>query len=1813
MKGFKKVQSILLILVMLLSLFSGTGITAFADDPVYTGQTETSDYTISNAAQLAELARQVNLGTTYQGSTFTLTDDIDLSDSCTSAGISATWTGDTEWTPIAAYQQQPANPGVVRFEGTLDGDGHSIENIVIDKLVNSVGSDPYEGYSLFGVVGVNGTIKDLRVEGTVGSYRCAAGIAGYNYGTISGCFSEVSVAANGGGGLRGSGGIVGHNEGTVEYCINAGSVHNDYRRAGGIVGYNYGSLAKIDHCFSVGAVTSAGDTASDKYAGAIAATNGENTTTAGIIADCCYLKNSAATAVGFDGSGTSELTAFNANAMILDGSGNVTATTLKSVLNDPAVKFGDARIGAYPVLSWQGNAYEWDTSSIAIAASVTGGGISASVNGAPISGVGNKLVAGTAVVLTATAPDAGYLFTGFTATTGSTTQNLGGTAKVAPYALTYTVTGDATLGASYIPLTDNALTISQKAGTHGKSAVLATKTWDDMITASTTDAAGKGYMYTHGSDGWNMVAATQYVSIADLLAGVITPADTDSIIASAPDGSPGVYPTWQQLKNDLYFFPNATTSTTGGSIEGKAVVPSAIALSWAGGAVNAKDASLDTAAEALAATAAKTYNAGSLRMLYGSTEYDYTNIVAGSTIQGNRLWRGVTDLSVSKKSTVYNGNVLAAPLKDAANGDRAPYYTYSVNYDVPNQKASIAAAGLVSHTNTKGVAADWVSIGVPVPSGVSHSAIWVGTNNSEFSNVGPTADYFTQDGVEHLAISWDYNDIDPTTQEIVKYVQFSFDGGTTVYEIAVDTSGITSNAVNFCGIGLSLDMLKAHPTTAVYTMNGKSYTVTGMRISDILTYYAPSVKPAALRFDKAPGDTSVTVYNCPAVGTGTLTSPQYGGYDWSQAMLIWSQLEGSQEKISSGIKSAVNGGTGKMWWSGITSVTKMADAALTIMNTDGVYADRFVSLAQLKERSANGTNWVKNGKAVTTYPSVTGAAITDILTNCTPYGSNAASLYFSTAVANDNSNVFKSTTYSGITSGLDTDFNNGMVVWSSNVTGDIAEAKLYSALNGGSGKYWWSNIANMNVTLKNLVKFSVTPANAAVEVKNASGTAISAAAPNAYVLADGDYTYTVSASGYTSAAGTFTVAEDTQTITKALTETPGGGGNGGSPDPGATTYKINGYSSNGSTITAGSSSAASGETITLTVNPKSGYLLTALSLSSGKVKESVNGARTSYTFTMPAADVTVSATFEPVELIVYTQSGSGGTPAVGAQFSRAQLEDLATTKANPTTGYIYYKNEEWAAVVATRYVTLDALLADAGISFGSGDSITASAADNFYDTVSYSNYRDYQYYFDPNSNGAKSVAPYVIALEHYTGTLTGGSLASIVSGGSPTTKLRSCYGCSETQYKAKEAFGRRLVSSVESLTIIKGKEVNSNTKESVNPAVPVVTKEVTALEVKAVVAGGKATATVSNADINTAFSKIPTTAGAKTVVEISAVSGKEVQKAEVTFSSGAMDLVAKNTAVDSLKVVTDKGTLVFDKETLQGISEETKGAAAVVSMAQADKGTLSEKQQELVGDHPVYELSVSVGDKKISSFDGSVTVSLPYTLKEGENTSNIAIYHLNADGNVEKFQAVYDAATKTVRFTTKHFSMYTAVNEAAASFNDVTLTDWYYEAVNSAVSKGLMTGMTKDSFGPSKNTTRAMLVTILWRLGGSVKPATTASPFADVKDKASWYYDAVLWAYEKGIVAGLDAKTFGGDKTLSREQLVTILYRYAKANSSALTASGTIDQAKFNDWNAVPSWAADGFQWAYANGVVTGTTDSTLSPGANATRAQLASILQRYK
>ena len=174
-------------------------------------------------------------------------------------------------------------------------------------------------------------------------------------------------------------------------------------------------------------------------------------------------------------------------------------------------------------------------------------------------------------------------------------------------------------------------------------------------------------------------------------------------------------------------------------------------------------------------------------------------------------------------------------------------------------------------------------------------------------------------------------------------------------------------------------------------------------------------------------------------------------------------------------------------------------------------------------------------------------------------------------------------------------------------------------------------------------------------------------------------------------------------------------------------------------------------------------------------------------------------------------------------------------------------------------------------------------------------------------------------------------------------------------------------------------------------------------------------------------------------------------------------------------------------------------------------------------------------------------------------------------------------------------------------FADVAADAWYYDAVGYVYESGLMTGVNADQFAPEVTTTRGMIVTILYRMENS--PAVTGgSGFPDVA-AGEWYADAVKWASANGIVTGYSDGRFGPTDVITREQMAAILYRYA--HYLGRDVSGQADLTGYSDAAQVSSYASTAMGWAVDAGLITGTGAGTLAPVGSATRAQAAVILMR--
>lgn len=268
------------------------------------------------------------------------------------------------------------------------------------------------------------------------------------------------------------------------------------------------------------------------------------------------------------------------------------------------------------------------------------------------------------------------------------------------------------------------------------------------------------------------------------------------------------------------------------------------------------------------------------------------------------------------------------------------------------------------------------------------------------------------------------------------------------------------------------------------------------------------------------------------------------------------------------------------------------------------------------------------------------------------------------------------------------------------------------------------------------------------------------------------------------------------------------------------------------------------------------------------------------------------------------------------------------------------------------------------------------------------------------------------------------------------------------------------------------------------------------------------------------------------------------------------------------------------------------------------------------------------GFKAVAGANNSYTVTVPYgtVVKTGSfvivtrhpratvgaltNTGNIWSFTVTAEDGVTT--AVY---TVTVNTAALPEPITPGVDnkkpapkpEVKLPFTDVSTSDWFYDDVAFVYENGLFSGTDSRSFSPNASMTRAMLVTVLYRLEG--EPTVTGrSSFTDVRSGA-YYEKAVIWAAANGIVTGTDSTSFSPDAKVTREQLAAILYRYAQYRKLDTDASAKLNS--FTDADSVSAYASEAFGWAVSEGLINGASGK-LMPKGDATRAQVAAILHRF-
>ena len=337
--------------------------------------------------------------------------------------------------------------------------------------------------------------------------------------------------------------------------------------------------------------------------------------------------------------------------------------------------------------------------------------------------------------------------------------------------------------------------------------------------------------------------------------------------------------------------------------------------------------------------------------------------------------------------------------------------------------------------------------------------------------------------------------------------------------------------------------------------------------------------------------------------------------------------------------------------------------------------------------------------------------------------------------------------------------------------------------------------------------------------------------------------------------------------------------------------------------------------------------------------------------------------------------------------------------------------------------------------------------------------------------------------------------------------------------------------------------------------------------------------------------------------EGAAITIKSTSSTTVTLPVGGMEKAADND--NDVRLDLRYGEITLSARAIagmtDGISSNDKIKISITSQTSSKDETISDLLDKGAA---VFDVSVTVNDVEVHSFDGTLT--LTFTVSNLSKITDPHILHILTSGTKEYYAPDSISGNTITVKGIRNLSAFAVIpgsevpEEQTNPFTDVYESDYYYDAVLWAVANGVTNGTSATTFGPNVTVTRAQMVTFLWRAHGSPE-ATGANPFTDVYE-SDYYYDAVQWAVANGVTTGTSATTFSPDAPVTRAQAVTFQWRAA----GSLVVSGS----SFDDV-AADAYYVNAVTWAVANGITNGTGGNNFSPDAAVSRAQAVTFLYR--
>lgn len=345
------------------------------------------------------------------------------------------------------------------------------------------------------------------------------------------------------------------------------------------------------------------------------------------------------------------------------------------------------------------------------------------------------------------------------------------------------------------------------------------------------------------------------------------------------------------------------------------------------------------------------------------------------------------------------------------------------------------------------------------------------------------------------------------------------------------------------------------------------------------------------------------------------------------------------------------------------------------------------------------------------------------------------------------------------------------------------------------------------------------------------------------------------------------------------------------------------------------------------------------------------------------------------------------------------------------------------------------------------------------------------------------------------------------------------------------------------------------------------------------------------------------------ILELNAVSKSspgQITAVNFKLPAGVLKALVREENITVI-IKTDLGEIMLNPEVLKQLAANCE-ESVIISLSLSTDSNLNSEAREVVGDRPVFDLRIIKDGKEINNLnENQIRIALSYTA-ENENSNQLLAYYINDEGEaLPVISSLYDQEAGRLLFATNHFSLY-AVGYNPVTFDDIQ-QHWAKENIQFLAARKLINGKGAGIFDPDNNVTRAEFVTMLANLAGDNVNAVNNAAFADV-NSGDWYFNYVNWAVAKGIVSGYGNGRFGPYDMITREQMAVMTDNFIKAVKAGLIVVN--EKASFTDQANISSWAAESVARMQQYGIINGRPDNSFAPQGTATRAEAATVIKGY-